>query len=93
MEWLAGADLVIGACGYNLCHEAAALGVPALFVPQPRLYDDQFARAADRRVARSPEEMEEQIGDALAGLRAPRPAPAFANGAEAVARLLAEIGR
>ena len=26
MEWLPGVDLVIGPCGYHLCHETAALG-------------------------------------------------------------------
>lgn len=91
LEWLPGADLVIGPCGYNLCYETAALGLPAVFVPQPRLYDDQFARAAPRRLARSPEELEQQVREVLeAGSRGPA-ANTFENGAGAAAQALGDL--
>jgi hypothetical protein len=38
-------DLAVAAAGYNAFHELIAFGVPALFVPMPRLTDDQPARA------------------------------------------------
>lgn len=90
MEWLAGVDLVIGPCGYHLCHETAAVGVPAIFIPQRRLYDDQWARAAGRAVARSPQELQATIGELLHDT-APRPTPVYENGAAEVACLLAEL--
>jgi UDP:flavonoid glycosyltransferase YjiC (YdhE family) len=58
MELLTGVDLVVGAAGYNLYHETQALGVPAVFVPQERLYDEQLARASGSAVASSPSELE-----------------------------------
>jgi predicted glycosyltransferase len=90
MEWLPGADLVVGPCGYHLCHETAAVGVPSVFVPQQRRYDDQCARAQDRLTARSPEELEAQMRR-LAESPAERLPPGFVNGAEEAARLLAEV--
>ena len=38
-------DLAVAAAGYNAFHELIAFGVPSLFVPMPRLTDDQAARA------------------------------------------------
>lgn len=91
MEWLPGADLVIGPCGYNLFHEAGAVGARAVWVPQPRHYDDQFARAEGSPVARSPEELE-VLARAALGPEWPGPAaPPPANGAGAVASALAEL--
>lgn len=89
LEWLPGVDLVIGPCGYNLCHETAALGVPAVFIPQPRRYDDQFARSEGRPVARSPEELERLAKELLSRPHAPAGPPGYGNGAVMVARLLA----
>ncbi len=93
MEVLTGVDLVIGACGYNLAHETAALGVPAIFLPQRRTYDDQRGRAEDRLVARSGDEMEALMRFVLnetSGLRAlVRTAPEFESGALQVAGLIA----
>ena len=93
LEWLPALDLVIGPAGYNLCHETAALGTPVVFVPQPRLYDDQWARVEGRPVARSPQELEQRIRELLPamGITAERPRPAYPNGAADVAALLAEI--
>jgi hypothetical protein len=95
MEVLTGVDLVIGACGYNLAHETAALAMPAIFMPQRRTYDDQLGRAHGRLIARSGEELEALLRFtlSLAGLRASvRPAPDFANGAGDVARMIAGMG-
>lgn len=95
MEALTGVDLVIGACGYNLAHETAALGVPAIFLPQRRTYDDQLGRAEGRQVARSGEELEGLMRDVLAGsmTRAlARSTPQYSSGAEDVAGLIAGFG-
>ena len=76
IELLPGCDFVVGACGYNLCHETMALNVPALLPPQPRLYDDQWARAKWRDERST----------------APRSStPRYENGAAQVAKLLAEM--
>jgi hypothetical protein len=92
MEVLTGVELVIGACGYNLAHETAALGVPAIFLPQRRKYDDQLSRAEGRRVAPSGGELEALMCQHLAAVEVranTRTAPDFVNGAEAVAGLIA----
>lgn len=89
LEALRGVDLLVGAPGFNLWHEARATGTPAVWVPQPRRYDDQAARAAGGVVARSPADLEARLAEALAAPAAPRPAT-FPNGAaDLAARLLA----
>lgn len=91
MEWLRAADLVVGPCGYNLFHETRTLGIPAVWVPQPRHYDDQFGRAEGGSVARSPEDLERRVTTVLSREAAvPGPLP-YRNGAESLARLLAEL--
>lgn len=92
LEWMAGVDLLIGPCGYNLCHEAAAAGVPTIFVPQSRRYDDQFRRAQGRIVARSSEELEQHVR-AILDRVTDRSAPHYENGAGPVAELLADLAR
>jgi UDP:flavonoid glycosyltransferase YjiC (YdhE family) len=44
-RYLRAFDLAVAAAGYNSFHELIAFGVPSLFVPMPRLTDDQAARA------------------------------------------------
>jgi predicted glycosyltransferase len=51
------ADLVIGSCGYNLYHEIDQTNMPAIFLPQKKLYDDQFLRARGTMQATSPQEL------------------------------------
>jgi hypothetical protein len=53
VDHMANHELVVGSGGYNLYHEAALTGTPAIFVPGRRMYDDQFARTAAALQARS----------------------------------------
>jgi hypothetical protein len=93
MRYLRAADLVVTACGYHACHETRSLGLPAVFVPQRRLYDDQFARAAAHGspIASSPQELERLVGRILDRSAATPPDPPLheADGASAVVRLVA----
>jgi hypothetical protein len=94
MELFAGIELVIGAAGYNLYHETGATRTPAILVPQSRRYDDQFARAAtdpSRPVAHSLAELMSYVRAVLVDVPREREIPAYANGAEQVARLIAEL--
>jgi hypothetical protein len=45
LELLAGVDAAVSAGGYNSVTELMYAGVPTVFLPQPRLADDQAARA------------------------------------------------
>ena len=45
IECLAAADVVVGGAGYNTIYECAAVGVPLVTLPLPRLYDRQDKRA------------------------------------------------
>ena len=45
MELLPGVDAAVSAGGYNSFHELMYVGVPTVFLPQPRIADDQAARA------------------------------------------------
>jgi hypothetical protein len=85
---LPAADVVIAAGGYHAVHEIAACGSPAVFVPQKRRYDDQFARVSGLAVARNPVDLERLIR-----ARITQPASARATAWPGGARLLArEIG-
>lgn len=91
IELFNGVDVIIGASGYNLFHEAQACGVEAIFLPQPRRYDDQFWRAREATVARSPEELERLLYEKLETCRLkPLQAAQFTNGARAAAQAIAQ---
>ena len=45
VELFAGLDAAVSAAGYNSFHELMHAGVPAVFLPQPRIADDQTERA------------------------------------------------
>jgi predicted glycosyltransferase len=45
LELFAGLDAAASAAGYNTFHELMYAGVPTVFLPQPRIADDQLARA------------------------------------------------
>ena len=83
---LSTADVVISAAGYHSFHEIEASGVPAVYLPQDRSHDDQDARAAGRPIARTPEELEARIVEALA--RGRGPGVSFPDGAARLARLV-----
>lgn len=86
--WLAAADVVVTAAGYHSVHETAAAGVPAVFLPQRRRYDDQWWRARDRVVAGNPAALEAAIVRLLQeGARRPgRPGDGARIVAEAIER-------
>ncbi len=80
------ADVVVSAAGYHSFHEIEASGVPAVYLPQDRSHDDQDARAAGRPTARTPEELEARVVEALA--RGRGPGVSFPDGAGRLARLV-----
>lgn len=45
LELLPGVDAAVSAAGYNSFHELMYAGVPTVFLPLPRIADDQAARA------------------------------------------------
>src|SRR6185503_8556589 len=45
LELLQGADAAVSAGGYNSVTELMFAGVPSVFLPQPRIADDQAGRA------------------------------------------------
>lgn len=79
MRLLRAADAVVCGAGYHSFNEVRALGVPAVFVPRNRLYDEQDRRAADSITADSPQALESGLRRALA--QPPRPAGPFVDGA------------
>jgi hypothetical protein len=85
---LSAADVVVTAAGYHAYHEVQASGVPAVFIPRPRRYDDQAWRARDAAVARDPYELEAWLRRLLASARGERRPVAAADGARYVAALL-----
>ncbi len=62
---LRAGDAIVSAAGYHAFHEISASGVPAVYVPQTRLYDDQRLRASGRPTASSPWELALLIKKAL----------------------------
>ena len=50
VELLPAVDVAVSAGGYNTFHELMMVGVPTVFLPQPRIADDQGERV-DRAVA------------------------------------------
>src|SRR5262249_11112630 len=69
LECLPAVRLLVGGAGYNLVHEARALGVPALFLARERKYDDQAARLGPEKTSADPVSLFESI---VAELRKPR---------------------
>lgn len=91
LELLNGVDLLVGASGYNLFSEARAVGVPAIFIPLPRRYDDQVWRASTAIVADGPEALANAMAQQLSA-RPDRPERAeFENRAAAAAGALKEL--
>mgnify|MGYP002633928695 CR=1 FL=1 len=67
VELFSGLDAAVSAGGYNSFHELMHLGVPTVFLPQPRIADDQLLRAQQAvragagRLARSVAEVAELL--------------------------------
>ncbi len=91
MPWLLGADLVVGASGYNLFYECQALQMEAIFLPKGRLYDDQYWRAEQATWAEEPEHLEALLCDRLRSLTPRDTPPPYPNGARAAAERLLEL--
>ncbi len=51
MELFPGFDAAVSAGGYNAYHELMYAGVPTVFLPQPRIADDQHERAERAQTA------------------------------------------
>jgi hypothetical protein len=95
--YLPAADVVVAAGGYHAYHEVRAAGVPAVFVPQWRRYDDQAERVRDGLVAKDPPTLERAVasllrGEDVPGARLPRLERPAAGG-EALAGLVAKALR
>lgn len=91
LEWFNGIDLLVGGGGYNLFHEARVCGLPAIFLPRDRRYDDQHWRVRESKTVDSPERLESALLATLPRLTPRKPA-AYENGAvraaECISRLL-----
>lgn len=90
VELLPGVDAAVSAGGYNSFHELMMAGVPTVFLPQPRIADDQAERV-DRAVAAGAGRRAARLEDVPALLEDPGdPAAARAmvpdGGARAAAR-------
>jgi len=83
---LVGADVIVAAGGYHTVHEIRAAGVPAVFLPQRRRYDEQGRRVAGKNIATDPYALEALVRRLLVdGRVAPEP---VGDGAGMLARLV-----
>lgn len=59
--WLCAADVIVSAGGYHAVHETQAAGVPTIYIPQARRYDDQWWRVRNLPVAADPATLERLV--------------------------------
>ena len=80
-----GVSLIVGGGGYNTVSEARATGTPLIGIPWPRLYDRQDRRLAPNEIARTFDEVRQQVGIMLnSNSQIPEcPAPRYENGVHA----------
>jgi len=96
VELMQGLDVALAAGGYNTFHELMFSGVPTVFLPQPRISDDQAERV-ERAVAAGAGRRATNVREALSFLDDPGDADAARalvphNGARhAAARALATV--
>jgi hypothetical protein len=76
---LGGVDLVVGAAGYHLVHEARATATPLVARPAPRTYDVQARRLRPEERARDLDEVALRIRAAVP--RTTTPPPSIEDGA------------
>jgi predicted glycosyltransferase len=69
--WLGGCDLAVAAAGYNTWNELMHAGVPAVFLPQDKVADEQARRAARAVAAGAAFAAGDDLAAALAPLRDP----------------------
>ncbi len=106
LDFLPAFDAAVTAAGYNAVHELLFSGVPSVFVPFPRVLDDQEQRAHEVQAAGAGVAVAGPTRDALAAALGQVLDPsrrkdfqkAMArlvprNGAEAAARVVQELGR
>jgi hypothetical protein len=86
--WLAAAEVVVASGGYHAVHETLAAGVPTVYVPQRRRYDDQGWRVRHLPVAMDPPALERAVRALLARGRGVDAGDAGPSGAAALARLV-----
>jgi UDP-N-acetylglucosamine:LPS N-acetylglucosamine transferase len=86
------ADVVVSGGGYHSFHELRAVGIPAVFIPQRRRYDDQHERVRGCLVAEDPASLEQALSAVLRDKSLPQALPPRLDhpedGAEALARLV-----
>lgn len=87
MRVLRAATLVVAGGGYASWHETGALGMPAVFLPRPRPWDDQVLRVADTRPPATPEDLEAEVARRLRSPSRSEPVAA-ADGADQIAQAL-----
>ena len=93
IDWIAGADVVVGGAGYNTVNECSATGTPLIARPWPRKYDRQRLRAERAEgvtLVDSPNEAATATVKALS-LPRPGPKPRFRNGAQGAAALILKL--
>ncbi len=85
-------DGALAAAGYNTFHELALAGVPAVLVPQPRLADDQAARARSGPpglfVVAPDGATPAELAGLVAALPSPRPTATRSHARDVAAELL-----
>jgi predicted glycosyltransferase len=91
MELFRAADALVISGGYASVHEALALGLDPVVVPQPRPADLQHERAAGLAVPRSPEELEAQLAERLANPPGPSRPEGPVDGATLLAERIREV--
>ncbi len=87
IDFIAGAQVVIGGAGYNTVYECVVTGTPLIARPWPRKYDRQQLRAGRHPNITIVDTPSEAASAALIH-RAPTPRPDFSNGALDAARLI-----
>ncbi|HEY1068458.1 MAG TPA: hypothetical protein VGE52_20205, partial [Pirellulales bacterium] len=91
IEVLPAAAAIIGGAGYNLVHEARALGVPGCWRAWPRKYDDQAARVGRDATFATADDVVRWLAERGDSLRPPVGPPSYVNGATVAADALAAV--